>query len=116
MEVIMLPKTQLMGVAPGRGAWLYVVDGAQKGRDYRLGETATIGRDAVECDVILSDPKLSAQHARIRQEGDEFILYDLASKNGTFVNENRVQRQILADNDIIVVGTTKLIFKVTSKL
>lgn len=112
----MLPKTQLMGVTPGRGAWLYVVDGPQVGRDYRLGETTTIGRDAVDCDVILSDPKLSARHARIRKEGDEFILYDLASKNGTFVNENRVQRQILADNDIIVVGTTKLIFKVTPKL
>lgn len=111
----MSQKTQLMGVMPSRGAWLYVLTGNQVGRDFRLDETTTIGRDAVECDVILSDSKLSAQHARIRREGDEFILYDLASKNGTFVNENRVQRQILADNDIIVVGATKFVFKVTPK-
>lgn len=112
----MSQKTQLMGVMPPRGAWLYVLNGTQVGRDFRLSDTTTIGRDATDCDVIFSDTKLSAQHARIRTEGDEFILYDLASKNGTFVNGNRIQRQILADNDIIIVGTIKLVFKVTPKI
>lgn len=112
----MVQKTQLIGATPPRGAWLYVLQGTQIGRDYRLGETTTIGRDTVECDVILSDSKLSAKHARIRKEGDEFVLYDLASKNGTFVNEKQVQRQILVDNDVIAVGEIKFIFKVTPKI
>lgn len=112
----MAEKTQLIGTIPPRGAWLYVLNGTQRGRDYRLAGLTTLGRDAVKCDVILSDTKLSAQHARIRQEGEEFIFYDLASKNGSFINGVRVQRQILADDDIITVGTTKLVFKVTAKL
>jgi len=112
----MLQKTQRMGVMPSRGAWLYILNGRQVGRDYRLDAKTTVGRDAIECDVILSDSKLSACHARILKEGEEFILYDLASKNGTFVNGNRVQRQILTDDDIIMVGTTKIVFKVTPKL
>lgn len=111
----MTAKTQLMGALPARGAWLYLLNGAQAGRDYRLTDKTTIGRDVVGCDVILSDTKLSKQHARIRKEGEEFVLYDLASKNGTFVNGARVQRQILADDDVLLVGNTKMVFKVTSK-
>ncbi len=111
----MTAKTQLMGALPARGAWLYLLNGVQAGRDYRLADTTTIGRDVVGCDVILSDAKLSKQHARIRKEGEEFILYDLASKNGTFVNGTKIQRQILTDDDLLLVGNTKMVFKVTPK-
>jgi pSer/pThr/pTyr-binding forkhead associated (FHA) protein len=111
----MVKPTQVMAMRPERGAWLYVYSGAQAGRDFRLGARTTIGRDPLECDVILSDKKVSEKHARIQQEGDEFVMYDLASSNGTFINGRRTQKQILSDNDGIRMGETALIFKVTPK-
>lgn len=111
----MVEPTQVMAIRPERGAWLYVCDGPQAGRDFRLGARTTIGRNPMECDVILSDKKVSEKHARIQREGDEFVIYDLASTNGTYVNGRRTQKRILGDNDEIKIGETTLIFKVTPK-
>ncbi len=111
----MVEPTQVIGARPDRGAWLYVASGPQAGRDFRLGRRTTIGRDTVQCDVILPDKKVSEKHARIQREGEEFVIYDLASLNGTIVNGKKVQKGLLSDNDIITVGETTLIFKVTPK-
>lgn len=111
----MVDPTRVIGARPQRGAWLYVSNGPQAGRDFRLGRTTTIGRSTVDCDVILQDAKLSERHARIQREGSEFIIYDLASLNGTFVNGQRIQKQILSDDDQIKVGETVLVFKVVAK-
>ena len=111
----MTKKTRVVGTRPSRGAWLYITSGPQAGRDFRLGRETTIGRDEVECDVILPDNRVSSQHARIKRDGEELVIHDLASLNGTFVNGLSVQKQVLADDDEITVGETTLVFKVTPK-
>jgi pSer/pThr/pTyr-binding forkhead associated (FHA) protein len=108
-------RTRLIDVSPRRVAWLYILSGPGAGRDFRLGSKTTIGRDPVECDIVLSDPAVSERHARIQKEGDEFFIYDLASLNHTFVNGQPVQKQILADDDEIRIGNVTLVFKVTPK-
>jgi pSer/pThr/pTyr-binding forkhead associated (FHA) protein len=110
-----MEKTKLAGRSPGRGAWLFISEGSQAGRDFRLGHETTVGRDDKDCDVVLKDGKISAKHARIKREGEEFVIYDLASLNGTFVNRAKIQRQILSDDDEIVVGDTTMGFKVTPR-
>ncbi len=111
----MAKPTALIQQTRRRAAWLYVVNGQEAGRDFRLGSITTIGRDAT-CDIILpSDGKISVQHARIRREGEVFVLHDLASLNGTFVNNKKVQKQLLSDDDEVLIGRTKLIFKITPK-
>lgn len=111
----MVDPTRVMGKRPKRVAWLYVLSGQDEGRDFRLGRRTTIGRDTMECDVILSDSQVSERHARIRLEGKEFVLYDLASTNGTHVNGKKVHKIVLNDDDEIGMGNTRLIFKVTPK-
>jgi pSer/pThr/pTyr-binding forkhead associated (FHA) protein len=74
-----------------------------------------IGRDPNLCDVVLDDRDVSRQHARIRQEGKEFFIYDDASMNGTFVNGQRIDRAPLHDGDRIEVGNTELEFRVEGK-
>jgi pSer/pThr/pTyr-binding forkhead associated (FHA) protein len=111
----MIEKTRVVGARPKRGAWLYVTSGPQTGRDFRLGRETTIGRDEIDCDVILPDKEVSSKHARIKREGMELVIHDLASLNGTFVNGSRVQKQILVDDDEITVGRNTLVFKVTPK-
>ncbi len=109
----MMPKTQVIGTPRKRGAWLFVSEGVDAGRDFRLPQKFTIGSDPRRCELVLNDRATSAQHARIQQEGNVFFLYDLASTNGTTVNGKRIEKQILQDNDEIAIGRTRFIFKIT---
>lgn len=66
-------------------------------------ETTQIGRSS-ETDIVLADPKLSRHHCEIRFEEDQFVLSDLDSKNGTYVNGERVDRRQLTSGDRIQIG------------
>jgi pSer/pThr/pTyr-binding forkhead associated (FHA) protein len=82
-----------------------------------LHETVTIGRDASNDLALPDDAKVSHQHACIRQEGDTYVIEDLQSTNGTFLErESEVTRitspQQLLPNDVIRVGSTRLAFEV----
>ncbi len=66
---------------------------------------------AADCDVVLTDPYLSSHHSVIRHENGEFTFVDLDSTNGSYVNERRVSREDLIDNDKIRLGRTELKFK-----
>lgn len=97
-------------------AWLVIQSGPYFGKQFGLTEGRNIiGRDGSRCDFVLDDELVSGQHAQVRLEGGQFVLYDLASTNGTFVNNRRVQRQTLMDNDVIRVGNTSLVFKAIPK-
>ena len=82
-----------------------------------LRETFTVGRDARNDLALPDDPMVSYQHARIRQVGDTYVVEDLQSTNGTFLErELKVTRitspQQLLPNDVIRVGSTRLAFDV----
>lgn len=104
--------TEVYDEGPPVMAWLAVTSGARKGKQFGLTTGRnSIGRDGTKCDIILDDRKVSAQHARIQYENGRFVIYDLASRNGTFVNKQRVQKQTLMDDDELRLGNTMLIFK-----
>ena len=93
-------------------AWLVIKSGSRPGQQFGLTRGRnTIGRDGTRCDIVLDDGAVSAEHARINFENGQFVIYDLASLNGTFVNRQRVQRQLLMDGDLIRLGNTTLVFK-----
>ena len=108
------PITCVTEAKPWSAAWLLVIACPQSGRDFRVvGHGIRIGRDSVECDVVLPDEKISRQHAYIERQDITYYLYDLGSANGTFVNGERVTTRLrLKDGDIVRVGDTELIFKV----
>ncbi len=65
----------------------------------------TIGR--AECDVELNDPDVSRRHAVIRQIDDGLAIEDLGSKNGTFINERRIDGIVqLGEGDRVRFGNT----------
>jgi serine/threonine protein kinase len=77
------------------------------------GAGLTIGREG--CDTNLDDKKVSRKHARIEIIGQNTIyLKDLASSNGTFLNENRISVAQLRDGDVIRVGDTRFRFRMES--
>ena len=70
----------------------------------------TIGRKC-DNDLCLEDIAVSGHHARISQVQEVLFLEDLNSTNGTFVNEQKIDRRQLQDADSIRIGTHRLIFR-----
>ncbi len=91
--------------------WVVVLNGELRGRDFRLVDGKNTMGTAADCDVVLTDPYLSSKHSVIRFENGTFTLVDLDSTNGTFLNERRMTKDDLIDNDKIRLGRTELKFK-----
>ena len=68
-----------------------------------------IGR-ASSCGVRIESPTVSRVHAIIKYMNEEYIIEDMDSTNGTFVNGVRVKKCVLRDNDQIQVGQVSLLF------
>ncbi|MBN1995396.1 MAG: FHA domain-containing protein [Anaerolineae bacterium] len=103
-------KTELLHQMPEEMAFLVIRSGPRAGKEYRLAEVTTLGRDAQQCDIVLDDTSASGQHARVKLEKGRFVLHDLASTNGTKVNNSEIDRHILEDGDQINIGRTTLSF------
>jgi sigma-B regulation protein RsbU (phosphoserine phosphatase) len=84
-------------------AFLTGLDGAAAGRRYPLQAPCLIGRDAYN-HIIVKDPRVSRQHARVTPEAGGFVVYDLDSANGTFVNGAPVRRRRLTPGDMLRFG------------
>lgn len=79
-------------------------------KDVPVGATGVkIGR-LPDNTVMIDNPAVSSHHARVFRDGESFVLEDLQSTNGTFVNDQLVTRHVLKNGDVITVGKHKLVF------
>jgi len=79
---------------------------------YIVTDLQIIGRDS-QCEIRLSDKKISRKHAMIRYESGNYIIYDLGSANGVFVNGEQVLGSmgvVLNDGDIVKLGNSEFRF------
>jgi adenylate cyclase len=83
-------------------------------RAFALGEASEVlvGRDD-SCDVRIQAPSVSREHCAIERDGEDFVLRDLGSTVGTFVEGKRVDRVNLRDGMEVVVGPALLKFYMT---
>jgi len=72
-------------------------------------ETTIIGRSD-ECDFVLSGREVSRRHCQVVRKANGFVVEDLASANGTFVNRQKIQRHVLRHGDQIGIGDFTLTF------
>jgi hypothetical protein len=82
------------------------------GRNITLGDNpVSIGR-LPECDIAVTDPNVSRKHAEIRRHGNDYVVVDLGSTNGTRVNGTWVNgERRLHDGDEISVGSSVIRFE-----
>jgi hypothetical protein len=73
-------------------------------------DTYTVGRHRNN-DIVVSDPKVSSFHARFDRTPEGFVLVDLRSRNGSFVNGKRVDAVVLQHGDEVRLGTARLRYK-----
>jgi len=79
-------------------------------REYPLlKDSVTVGR-AEDNTVVIDNLAVSSYHARIDKAGTEFILTDLQSTNGTFINDNRIVTHKLSHGDNVSIGKHILLF------
>jgi pSer/pThr/pTyr-binding forkhead associated (FHA) protein len=77
------------------------------------GDSKTIGREPSN-DIVVENLLVSGYHARVDPAGKEYVLTDLQSKNGTFLNGERVTSTKLKNGDQILIGKHTLVFSLDS--
>jgi diguanylate cyclase (GGDEF)-like protein len=83
---------------------LTVLTGSASGKMFKLNASMTIGRSPA-CEIRLEDDGISRSHALVRCEGEQATIEDLQSRNGTFVNGERIREIVkVIDGDKIQVG------------
>jgi hypothetical protein len=105
------PKREADAAAKAAGALLALVEDGSVVKEFSFkGERMVIGR-LEGSDVQIADPGASRRHAEVRRDGDDYVLVDLGSTNGTLVNEAPVSERTLEDGDRITIGRTVLEFR-----
>ncbi len=97
-------------------AWLEVVTGKMKGTEFVLdkfihanGPSAFIGSDALKADIVLPDPDIAPQHALLKGADTYMTLKDM-SRQGTYVNNRKVEMANLQDEQAIRMGNTQMVY------
>lgn len=91
-------------------AFLTVIRGADRGRRFEVfGPVLTLGRDA-KSNIRLHDSETSRHHAELRRTKDGYVLYDLDSSNGSYLNGKRVEHSLIRTGDCLRIGQSEMIF------
>lgn len=93
-------------------AWLVMKDGPTSGQKFPIfWDETSIGREPTNT-VVVSDQAVSLKHAKIKRFKDTYMLFDLVSENGTYLNGKKLLRpKTLCDWDEIKIGRTVFIFR-----
>jgi len=91
-------------------ALLVVLRGPNAGARFLLdADEVSTGRHP-NSDIFLDDVTVSRRHATFRREGDVFLVRDVGSLNGTYVNRERIDEAILKTRDEVQIGKFRLVF------
>lgn len=94
-------------------ACLIISTGDQSGTYFPLSNRPlAAGRDPAR-EIQIIDARVSRKHFVIRKNGDDYVICDMRSQNGVFVNGDKVQEAQLQDGDRIEVGDTTLVFRMS---
>jgi hypothetical protein len=102
-ESLVLPSDN--AAAPSALGRFTILNGERAGEKLGLGGSGIrIGRESAICEIVLQNPKVSRLHAEVVSIDGKVLLIDRNSSNGTFVNDQKIDRKFLEDGDIIHFG------------
>ena len=94
---------------------LLVTSGHHVGRRFALGEAIRLGR-ALDNEIVLPDNLVSRYHAQIERSGFTYVVTDLDSRNGVFINDKKHADYRLRRGDRIRIGETTLVYEAPQEL
>ncbi|MGH3854701.1 MAG: glycogen accumulation regulator GarA [Pseudonocardiaceae bacterium] len=117
-DFLVEPESAETSVAPIAGvdalaagsALLVVKRGPNAGSRFLLDRPTTSAGRHPESDIFLDDVTVSRRHAEFHREGGEFLVVDVGSLNGTYVNREPVDNATLANGDEVQIGKFRLVF------
>lgn len=96
-------------------ALLLVLRGPNAGARFLLdAPLTTVGRHP-DSDIFLDDVTVSRKHALFEQDGDAFVVRDVGSLNGTYVNRERIEHIALHTGDEVQIGKFRLVLYTASR-
>ena len=95
---------------PAGSALLVVKRGPNAGSRFLLDRDTTSAGRHPDSDIFLDDVTVSRRHAEFRREGGEFVVIDVGSLNGTYVNREPVDQAVLAGGDEVQIGKFRLVY------
>ena len=84
--------------------------GGRTGETFPLEADRTLIGRSPDCEIFLDDVTVSRKHAVLQRRDDAYVIEDLGSLNGTFVNRRRIESGELTDNDELQIGKYRLTF------
>jgi len=91
-------------------ALLVVLRGPNAGARFLLDADEVSSGRHPNSDIFLDDVTVSRKHATFRREGDVFLVRDVGSLNGTYVNRERIDQAALKTRDEVQIGKFRLVF------
>jgi pSer/pThr/pTyr-binding forkhead associated (FHA) protein len=104
------PAVAGVDALPVGSALLVVKRGPNAGSRFLLDRDTTSAGRHPDSDIFLDDVTVSRRHAEFRREGGEFVVIDVGSLNGTYVNREPVDQAVLANGDEVQIGKFRLVF------
>ncbi|TDV42617.1 glycogen accumulation regulator GarA [Actinophytocola oryzae] len=104
------PAVAGVDALPTGSALLVVKRGPNAGSRFLLDRDTTSAGRHPDSDIFLDDVTVSRRHAEFRREGGEFVVIDVGSLNGTYVNREPVDSAVLAGGDEVQIGKFRLVF------
>jgi len=95
---------------PAGSALLVVKRGPNAGSRFLLDQDVTTAGRHPDSDIFLDDVTVSRRHAEFRREGGGFVVHDVGSLNGTYVNRQRIDVAALSGGDEVQVGKFRLLY------
>lgn len=95
---------------PEGAALLVVKRGPNAGARFLLDQDSTTAGRHPEADIFLDDVTVSRRHAEFRRKDDSYEVVDVGSLNGTYVNREPRNSELLSDGDEIQIGKFRLVF------
>ena len=84
--------------------------GGRTGETFPLEADRTLIGRSPDCEIFLDDVTVSRKHAVLQRRDEAYVIEDLGSLNGTFVNRRRIESGELTDNDELQIGKYRLTF------
>ena len=101
---------RVSGSLPHGMALLVVRRGPNAGARFLLDHDVTTSGRHPDSDIFLDDVTVSRRHAEFRSDAGEFVVVDVGSLNGTYVNREPVDTAVLVDGDEVQIGKFRLVF------